>query len=134
MKIVYRLWKNKLQLILGSVKLIVFWEKNIYSCKNLNLQSSHKNNLCIGLCHEHSKPFIPSHIFVHGFWKEEDIWNFSQSEGTWQPYWIFKWKRSKGNGALRHFQKYFNYIVAVSFNWWRKLEYPEKTTDLPQVT
>jgi hypothetical protein len=24
--------------------------------------------------------------------------------------------------------------VAVSFKWWRKTEYPEKTTDLPQVT
>jgi len=30
---------------------------------------------------------------------------------------------------------YSSYIVAVSqFRWWRKPEYPEKTTDLPQVT
>jgi hypothetical protein len=29
------------------------------------------------------------------------------------------------------FKKYFRYIVAVSFFYrWRKLEYPEKTTDL----
>jgi hypothetical protein len=29
------------------------------------------------------------------------------------------------------FQQYFfSHIVAVSFYWWRKLEYPEKTTDL----
>ena len=26
-------------------------------------------------------------------------------------------------------QQYFSYIVAVSFYWWRKPEYPEKTTD-----
>jgi len=32
------------------------------------------------------------------------------------------------------FKQYFSYIMAVSFYWWRKLEYPEKTTDLPQVT
>ena len=29
---------------------------------------------------------------------------------------------------------FFSYIVTVSFYWWRKLEYPEKTTDLLQVT
>ena len=29
---------------------------------------------------------------------------------------------------------FFSYIVTVSFYWWRKLEYPEKTTDLSQVT
>ena len=32
-----------------------------------------------------------------------------------------------------HFQQYFSYIVRV-FYWWRKLENPEKSTDLPQVT
>ena len=36
---------------------------------------------------------------------------------------------------LRHFQQYFSYIVVVSYtDWWRKLEYPEKTIDLSQVT
>jgi hypothetical protein len=29
----------------------------------------------------------------------------------------------------------YNYIVAVAFfYWWRKLEYPKKTTDLSQVS
>jgi len=37
-------------------------------------------------------------------------------------------------GVLRQFQQYFSYIVAVSFYWWRKAEYPEKATDLSQVT
>ena len=32
------------------------------------------------------------------------------------------------------FQQYFSYIVAVKFYWWRKLEYKEKTADIPQVT
>jgi hypothetical protein len=32
------------------------------------------------------------------------------------------------------FQQYFSYIVAVSLYWWGKPEYPEKTTDLSQVT
>jgi len=37
------------------------------------------------------------------------------------------------------FKATFNYISAISnrggqFYWWRKLEYPEKTTDLSQVT
>ena len=31
-------------------------------------------------------------------------------------------------GVYRHFQQYFCYI------WWRKPEFPEKTTDLRQVT
>jgi len=26
------------------------------------------------------------------------------------------------------------YFFNTQFYWWRKLEYPEKTTDLPQVT
>jgi len=33
-------------------------------------------------------------------------------------------------GVLRNFQQFFSYIVAVSFNWWRKPEYTENTTDL----
>ena len=35
-------------------------------------------------------------------------------------------------GAESHFQQYFSYIGQVY--WWRKPEYPEKTTDLSQVT
>ena len=39
-------------------------------------------------------------------------------------------------GVLCHFQQYFIYCVYhdCQFYWWRKSEYPEKTTDLPQVT
>ena len=33
-----------------------------------------------------------------------------------------------------HFQQYISYIMAVSLYWWRKPEYPDKTTDLSQVT
>jgi len=36
-------------------------------------------------------------------------------------------------GGWRPFQQYFSYIMS-QFYWWRKLEYPEKTTALPQVT
>ena len=36
-------------------------------------------------------------------------------------------------GVYRHFQHYFNYIVAW-LSWRRKPEYPEKTIDLSQVT
>ena len=32
------------------------------------------------------------------------------------------------------FNNVFSYIAGVSFVWWRKPEYPEKTTDLSQVT
>jgi cytochrome b561 len=40
-----------------------------------------------------------------------------------------------GYGVLCHFQLYFNYINAVNFIIAEKTpEYPEKTTDLPQVT
>ena len=39
-----------------------------------------------------------------------------------------------GHGVQRHFQQYFSYIMAGQFYWWRKAEYLEKTTDLPQVT
>jgi hypothetical protein len=37
-------------------------------------------------------------------------------------------------GVLRNFQQYLSYIVGGLFYWWRKLEYPEETTDLLQVT
>jgi hypothetical protein len=33
------------------------------------------------------------------------------------------------------FQQYFNYIMATSFSqWWKKPEYPERTTDHGQAT
>jgi len=37
-------------------------------------------------------------------------------------------------GLLCNFQQYFSYIVSVSFTGGGNLEYPEKTTDLPEVT
>jgi hypothetical protein len=40
----------------------------------------------------------------------------------------------KGYDAQRHFQQFFGYIVAVSFYWWSKPEYPKQTIDLPQFT
>jgi hypothetical protein len=37
-------------------------------------------------------------------------------------------------GCLMPLSIYFSYIMAASFYWWRKPEYPEKTNDWPQVT
>ena len=37
-------------------------------------------------------------------------------------------------GVYHHFQQYISYIVDGQFYWWRKPEYPEKTTNLSQVT
>jgi hypothetical protein len=37
-------------------------------------------------------------------------------------------------GGLGIIQQYWSYFVVASFFWWRKPEYPEKTTNLPQVT
>jgi hypothetical protein len=37
-------------------------------------------------------------------------------------------------GVENHIQQYFSFIVAVSFIGWLNQEYPEKTTDLLQVT
>jgi hypothetical protein len=39
-----------------------------------------------------------------------------------------------GLGLELVFNATFSYMVAVSFDWWKKPEYPEKTTDLSQVT
>ena len=40
-----------------------------------------------------------------------------------------------GYGVSRHFQQYLAMVYRGSqFYWWRKPEYSEKTTDLPQVT
>ena len=37
--------------------------------------------------------------------------------------------------CLRHFQQYLSYIVhGGQFYWWRKTKYPEKNTELSQVT
>jgi hypothetical protein len=43
-------------------------------------------------------------------------------------------KYEGGYGVYLHFQQYFSYIVAVSFIGGGKPEYPEKTTNLSQVT
>jgi hypothetical protein len=37
-------------------------------------------------------------------------------------------------GVQRHFQQYFRMYRGGRFYWWRKPEYPEKTTDMSQVT
>ena len=47
---------------------------------------------------------------------------------------MFIMETEGGYDVKRHFQQYFRYIVSISFYWWRKLEYSEKTTDLLQVT
>ena len=38
--------------------------------------------------------------------------------------------------VMVYFQQYFSYNVYCGsrFYWWRKPEYPEKTTDQPQIT
>jgi hypothetical protein len=36
--------------------------------------------------------------------------------------------------GYRNFQQYISYIMATSFKWWKKLEYPERTTDHGWVT
>jgi hypothetical protein len=45
--------------------------------------------------------------------------------------------RGWGGGRVSVFNATFNNILIKyrggQFYWWRKLEYPEKTTDLPQV-
>jgi hypothetical protein len=43
-------------------------------------------------------------------------------------------KYEGGYGVYLHFQQYFSYIMVVSFIGGGKPEYPEKTTDLSQVT
>jgi hypothetical protein len=46
---------------------------------------------------------------------------------------MWPWKKL-WHGIIQNNIKYFGYIVAVSFIWWRKPECTEKITDLPQVT
>jgi hypothetical protein len=44
-------------------------------------------------------------------------------------------RNEKGNYTYQHINIMHIQVISVGqFNWWRKLEYPEKTTDLPQVT
>ena len=36
--------------------------------------------------------------------------------------------------GLHGVQQYISYFATISYYWLRKSEYPEKTTDLPQIT
>ena len=49
----------------------------------------------------------------------------------------FVWKRGVGVARVKVFNTTFNNISVISwcqFYWWRKPEYPDKTTDLLQFT
>ena len=57
----------------------------------------------------------------HQYQQNEQLLIASNNWGGW------------GRGMVFNtFQQYFSYIVAIIY-WWRKADYPEKTTDLPQV-
>ena len=61
-----------------------------------------------------------------GYGFTSPAWLTNQITGLAKMVWFY--------GAKRHFQQYFNYIVAVSYYWWRKPEDTEKNTDLSQIT
>ena len=43
-------------------------------------------------------------------------------------------ENSLERGPTKNYFSKFQLCPGGKFNWWRKLEYQEKTTDLPQVT
>ena len=80
---------------------------------------------------------IENYSFIGFFKLQNNCW------GSKQMFCIYivifqldvSWCQGYGHGVQRHFQQYFSYIVAVRFiGGWKKPEFPEKTTDLPQVT
>ena len=46
----------------------------------------------------------------------------------------FSWKCNMVAELCSALSTIFQLYRGGKFNWWRKLEYPEKITDLPQVT
>jgi hypothetical protein len=64
-------------------------------------------------------------------WKRVYIVYERESRGTS----FLNWKARKGHRFLRiHLKPYISWFTGGQFDRWRNSEYPEKTTDLPQVT